>query len=95
MQRTTRGLSCPQCGNEIHNPAVEIRRIERRDPSSIDVVGETEVGYVKVSVTCPGCGNPEAFRRISFVSGEHAGIRQERSVEHLICTKCRHSWSRG
>jgi len=92
MQRTVGGLSCPRCGNEVANPTVEIRRIERHDSASVDVLHESEVGHLKVSEKCPQCGNSEAFRRISFVSGEHAGIRQERSVEHLRCPKCGHSW---
>jgi transposase-like protein len=49
---------------------------------------------VKVNETCPKCGNPEAFRNVSVVAGEHAGIRQERSVERLKCTRCQYSWNR-
>lgn len=92
MQRTVGGFSCARCGNEIHNHVVEVRRMERHDSSSVDVVGESEEGRVKINERCPRCGNLGAFRRVSFVSGEHAGIRQERSVEHLRCAKCKHSW---
>jgi hypothetical protein len=32
---------------------------------------------------------------ISFISGEHAGVRQERSMERFTCAKCGHSWTKG
>jgi len=73
---------------------IEVRRIERHDRAPVDVVDESETEYVKVKETCPKCGNSEAFRRTSIVAGEHAGIRQERSIERLRCTKCQHSWNR-
>lgn len=86
--------SCPKCGNETHDQVVEVRRIERHDAAPVDVIDESEIEYVKVKERCPRCGNLEAFRRVSVVAGEHAGIRQERSIERLRCTKCQHLWSR-
>ena len=91
---TSGGFSCPKCGNEAYDHAIQVRRIERRHSSSVEVVDRSEAEYVKVSEICPQCGNVEAFRNLSVVAGEHAGIRQERSVERLTCTKCHHSWSR-
>lgn len=94
MHRVPGGFSCPKCGNEAHDQVIQVRRIDRRDSSPVDVVDNSEAEYVKVRETCPQCGNSEAFRTVSVVSGEHAGIRQERSIERLKCTKCQHSWSR-
>ena len=94
MAKVPGGFSCQKCGNEARDHAIQIRRIERRDSSSVGVVEKSEPEYVKVSETCPQCGNTEAFRNVSVVAGEHAGIRQERSVERLTCTKCQYSWSR-
>jgi predicted RNA-binding Zn-ribbon protein involved in translation (DUF1610 family) len=91
---TSGGFSCPKCGIEVYDDAIQVRRIERRYSSSVEVVDRSKAEYVKVSATCPQCGNAEAFRNVSVVAGEHAGIRQERSVERLRCTKCQHSWSR-
>lgn len=95
MQETIKGFSCPRCGNEIMSQTVQVRRLERTGCRTIDIIDPSKVEYAKVKETCPRCGNPEAFRGISFVSGEHAGVRQERSVEHLKCTKCQHTWSRA
>jgi DNA-directed RNA polymerase subunit M/transcription elongation factor TFIIS len=94
MHKAPGGFVCPRCGNQAHDDAIQVRRIERHDSSSVEVVDKSEAEYVKISETCPRCGNPEAFRSLSVVAGEHAGVRQERSVERLRCTKCQHSWSR-
>lgn len=94
MRKTTKGFSCVQCGSEIQERIIEVKHMGNRYPSPVDVIGQSEVGYVKVTQRCPRCGNLEAFRRVSVVSGEHAGIRQERSIEHLRCTKCSHSWTK-
>jgi DNA-directed RNA polymerase subunit M/transcription elongation factor TFIIS len=95
MRGTPRGFSCTRCGNTIDAEIVEIKRIEREDLAPVDVVDESKHDRAKVNETCPQCGNPEAFRSLSFVSGEHAGVRQERSMERFTCTKCGYSWSSG
>jgi DNA-directed RNA polymerase subunit M/transcription elongation factor TFIIS len=94
MLKAPSGFSCPKCGNEAHDHAIQVRRIERGDSSSVAIVDKREDEYVTVPETCPKCRNPEAFRRFFAVAGEHAGIRQERSVERLKCTRCQYSWSR-
>lgn len=94
MLKSPGRYSCPKCGNEAHDQVIEVRHIEHTDAAPVDVIEESETEYVKVKERCPRCGNLEAFRRISAVAGEHAGIRQERSIERLRCTKCQHSWSR-
>ena len=93
MLKAPGGFSCPKCGNETHDHAIQVRRIERGDASSVAIVDKREDEYVTVPETCPKCGNPKAFRSVSVVAGEHAGIRQERSVERLKCTRCQYSWS--
>jgi len=96
MKKTMDGFECRKCGNVVHASTgiqtENMKKIERS--SSIYVVGSSEDEYVKVSQVCPKCGNEEAFRWFSGVSGEHAGIRRERTVEHFRCTKCSHSWSK-
>lgn len=96
MKKTMDGFECRKCGNVVHvSTGIQtenMKKIERS--SSIYVVDSSEDGYVKVSQVCPKCGNEEAFRWFSGVSGEHAGIRRERTVEHFRCTKCSHSWSK-
>jgi len=94
MNETKNGFVCRKCGNFVHaNVQTKITR-KTEQSGSIYVVDRSEDEYVKVSQVCPKCGNGEAFRWFSRVSGEHAGIRRERTVEHLKCTKCSHSWSK-
>ena len=94
MRAMKGGFLCSRCGYRIETEAVEIISLEQQEHLPIDVVGEAEQQRMKVTETCPQCGNPEAFRSISFVSGEHAGVRQERSMERFTCTKCSHSWTK-
>lgn len=97
MKETKNGFLCRKCGNMIPAKArtetEDMKEIERS--SSIYIVNGSEEEHAKVSQVCPKCGNGEAFRWFSGVSGEHAGIRRERTVEHFKCTKCSHSWTKS
>jgi DNA-directed RNA polymerase subunit M/transcription elongation factor TFIIS len=95
MQAIKGGLQCTKCGNTVLAENVEVKTLEQEDIAPIEVVDESKVERAKVIETCPKCGNSEAVRMISFVSGEHAGVRQERSMERFTCTKCGHSWTKG
>jgi DNA-directed RNA polymerase subunit M/transcription elongation factor TFIIS len=94
MEKVPGGFSCPKCGNQAHDEAPQVVHLDHPEASSVEVVEKAESEYAKVNETCPKCGNPEAYRSLSEVAGEHAGIRQERAVERLRCTKCQYSWSR-
>jgi DNA-directed RNA polymerase subunit M/transcription elongation factor TFIIS len=94
MRATKTGLQCTKCGNTVLMDTIEVKTLEQRDVSPIAVVSEPDTDLAKVSETCPACGNSEALRNISFISGEHAGVRQERSMERFTCTKCGHSWTK-
>ena len=95
MSKVLGGFVCVKCGNMNHDQVIETLHVQRRDSSPVEVVEDSEVGHVKVIETCPQCGNSEAFRVVSVVSGEHAGVRQERSIERFKCTGCLHSWTRS
>ncbi len=96
LKETKKGLLCRKCGNiipvETGMRTEDMKKVERS--GSIYIVDQSEDEYVKVSQSCPKCGNIEAFRWFSRVSGEHAGVRRERTVEHFRCTRCSHSWSK-
>jgi len=94
MRATKDGFKCTKCGNVSISEAVEVKTIENHDVSPVTVVTETDVEKAVVNEICPSCGNNEASRDISFVSGEHAGVRQERSMERFTCTKCGYSWTK-
>lgn len=59
----------------------------------IFVYAKQEETYIRMRRECPECGNKEAMHWFSGISGEHAGIMRERTVEHLKCTKCSHTWT--
>lgn len=92
---------CPRCQRLLQLKAVtedeaesiteKTSRSEQSDAVYFSDINEDN--SVKVARSCPKCGNEEAFRWFSNISGEHAGISRERTVEHYRCTKCSHSWS--
>ena len=94
LRETKEGLWCPKCKKLIRSkPRAEVRSVKKKDSGTIYVVAKSEESYAKVSRTCPKCGNQEAFHWLSTISGEHAGIGRERTVEHFKCAKCAYSWS--
>jgi DNA-directed RNA polymerase subunit M/transcription elongation factor TFIIS len=97
MKKTKNGFLCRKCGNLIHaNAETQLKNMKKtKHPSLVYVVNNSEDEYAKVSQACPKCGNKEAFHWFSVVSGEHAGIRRERTVEHFKCTKCSHTWTKA
>jgi DNA-directed RNA polymerase subunit M/transcription elongation factor TFIIS len=95
MTRTKEGYACPKCGSIVlAKPEMQfLKEKERSDSGSIYVSGESTTDHSKVSRQCPNCGNKQAFYWFSGISGEHAGIRRERTMEHFKCTKCAYSWT--
>jgi DNA-directed RNA polymerase subunit M/transcription elongation factor TFIIS len=95
MKSTKDGYVCSKCGNRTEAQIVDV--IKMTPPDNPTVVLDTDaskVEYAKVAETCPRCGNGEAYHSLGLVSGEHAGVRQERTMERFVCTKCGHTWSR-
>jgi DNA-directed RNA polymerase subunit M/transcription elongation factor TFIIS len=95
MRAVKGGFQCTKCGFTTSTEALEVKTLEQAEAPPIEIVTSTDAEQAKVKETCPSCGNPEAIRSVSFVSGEHAGVRQERSMERFICTKCGHAWTQG
>jgi len=94
LRRTSEGLWCPKCKKSISSkPYLRIESVEKKDSAAIYVVDESKEDYSMATRECPECGNGEAFHWFSRISGEHAGIRTERTLEHFKCTKCSHSWT--
>jgi DNA-directed RNA polymerase subunit M/transcription elongation factor TFIIS len=94
MRATKDGLECTKCKYKATSETIEVRTLIPPEVSPIAVVSDSAAERAVVNETCPVCNNPEALRNRSFISGEHAGVRQERSIERFTCTKCGHSWTR-
>jgi DNA-directed RNA polymerase subunit M/transcription elongation factor TFIIS len=93
MKMTKDGYVCSKCGNQMKAEIVDIVKIKAADKPT-EILDTSKLEYMKVNEPCPLCGNNEAFHSLGFVSGEHAGVRQERAMERFTCTKCGHSWSK-
>jgi len=94
MTRTREGFLCPRCGTAVHaKPETEPKKEKTRNSFDYVYVSENQKdNYAKIARECPKCGNKKAFHWFSGVSGEHAGVRQERTVEHFRCTICSYTW---
>ena len=92
MNILKKGFLCPKCGHSVQTTKgiVEVKKLKYSEP--IYVVDDSAKHYTKVNRICPRCGNGKAFHWFSWISGEHAGVTQERTVEHFKCTKCLHIW---
>ena len=93
MRKTSSGFVCSKCGYAIEAEIVDVVNISSSSKVSVDVLDPTKSDYKKISRVCPKCGNGEVFHTLGLVSGEHAGVRQERSMERFTCTRCGHTWS--
>ncbi|MCW4053232.1 MAG: hypothetical protein NWE78_08520 [Candidatus Bathyarchaeota archaeon] len=70
--------------------------VRHKDSSdAIHVIDRSREGRRRISRVCPKCGNNKAYHWVSRVSGEHAGIHTERTIEHFRCTRCSHTWGRN
>jgi DNA-directed RNA polymerase subunit M/transcription elongation factor TFIIS len=93
MKKTKEGYVCTKCGNQMQAEMAEVVKIQAPDKPAV-AVETSGPEYMKVAETCPRCGNGEAFHSLGLITGEHAGVRQERTLERFTCTKCGHSWSK-
>ncbi len=93
MKSTKEGYVCSKCGQQIRTEIIDVVKIKpTENPTAI--LDASKLEYMKVAETCPRCGNNEAFHSLGLISGEHAGVRQERTIERFVCTECGHSWNR-
>ncbi|MCJ7768431.1 hypothetical protein MUP79_08575 [Candidatus Bathyarchaeota archaeon] len=92
---TKRGYECTKCKvitQDISETPREPR--SREPPKCVYVSNKKEENLVTVTHECTKCGNKEAYRWFTSISGEHAGIRREATIEHFECTKCSYSWTK-
>ena len=89
-----KGLWCSKC-KKLTQSATEARieGFEKKEDTGLYVVDKSDDNLTEIRRSCPECGNSTAFRWLSKIAGEHAGVRRERIVEHFRCTKCSYKWS--
>jgi len=93
MKGTKDGYVCSKCGQRMAASIVDVVKMKPPDNPTV-VLDTSKLDYAKVAEICPHCGNSEAFHSLGLISGEHAGVRQERTMERFVCTKCGYSWNK-
>ena len=66
---------------------------EKKKPEIVYVINERNSDSFKINRKCPRCGNSEAYKVVLSTQGEHAGVKQDRTLTKYTCTKCGHTWT--
>jgi DNA-directed RNA polymerase subunit M/transcription elongation factor TFIIS len=95
MTLSKKGYVCSKCGHtmEVTAGLIEVKNIKIPESEPITTIDELRQNIPKIDRQCPHCRNQKAFHWFSTVNGEHAGVKQERTVEHFICTEYQHTWT--
>jgi DNA-directed RNA polymerase subunit M/transcription elongation factor TFIIS len=72
---------------------MEERRLNLESLDPVAIIDTSLQDQPRVPRHCPQCGNHEAFSWSSQITGEHAGVRQERTLKRFKCTRCLHAWT--
>ncbi len=92
MGTTPQGYLCPKCGAEDEFDTIEVRRERRTRVEPVYEMNGSKTMSPVVSRDCPRCDSKEAYRTVLATQGEHAGVKQDRSVERYTCVDCGHTW---
>jgi len=92
MGTTPQGYLCPKCGTEEEADTMEVKREKRPRVEPVYEMDSSKSTSPVVSRDCPRCDSKEAYRTVRSTQGEHAGVKQERSVERYTCVECGHNW---
>ena len=95
MKISKKNHVCLKCGNTVraNSDLIDVTKAKLPEKEPIFVAKDSRKDALEKSKKCSQCGNDRAIYWVSIVSGEHAGVRQERTVEHYRCTKCQHTWA--
>ena len=91
MKTNSQGYICPRCGNEMEADFIEVSRQNRARAEPVYDMSDSKTTGPVVSRACSQCDSKEAYRTVRETQGEHAGVKQDRSVERYTCVECGHS----
>jgi DNA-directed RNA polymerase subunit M/transcription elongation factor TFIIS len=95
MRTNPQGYICPNCGAEVEADAIEVKRERKSQAEPVYVMDGSKTINPIVNQSCPHCDSTEAYRMILTTQGEHAGVKQDRSVEKYTCVECGHTWTQS
>ena len=92
MGTTPQGYLCPKCGARVETDTIEVKREGRPRIEPVYEMDRSKTTRPVVNRDCPRCDFKEAYRTVLVIQGEHAGVKQDRSVEKYSCVECGHNW---
>ena len=92
MGTHSQGYLCIRCGAEVEADIIEVGREKRLRAEPVYEMDSSKSTSPVVSRDCSLCDSKEAYRTVRATQGEHAGVKQDRSVERYTCVECGHSW---
>jgi DNA-directed RNA polymerase subunit M/transcription elongation factor TFIIS len=92
MGTNSQGYLCPRCGAEVETDTLEVSRERRTRAEPVYDMNASKMTGPIVNRDCPQCDSKEAYRTVRETQGEHAGVKQDRSVERYTCVECGHNW---
>jgi DNA-directed RNA polymerase subunit M/transcription elongation factor TFIIS len=95
MRTTPQGYLCHNCGTEVEADTIEVKRDKRSQAEPVYVMGGAMPTNPIVNQSCPRCDFTKAYRMVLTTQGEHAGVKQDRSVEKYTCVECGHTWTQS
>ena len=93
MKLDNTGYSCTKCGIVEQIDEIEIKREEKKEPELVYTINQNKSDSFRINRKCPRCGNSEAYKMVLSTQGEHAGVKQDRTLTKYTCTKCGHTWT--
>jgi DNA-directed RNA polymerase subunit M/transcription elongation factor TFIIS len=95
MMTTPYGYLCQNCGAEVETDTIVVKRERRSQAEPVYFKDSSKTTNPIVNQSCPRCDSTKAYRMILTTQGEHAGVKQDRSVEKYTCVGCGHTWTKS
>ena len=92
MKQNQKGYECPNCGYIENVDLIEVRLPKKSQKDQVYVMNSIDDSH-RVQRSCPECGYNEASKQMLAAQGEHAGVKQDRSLVKYTCTECGYTWS--
>ena len=93
LKKTAKGVVCSKCEYIVRKKIAPLKK-QKKGATAIFVIENSSQNSMIGSYTCPKCGHEKAIHWFARLSGDHAGVSVDRTVEHFECVSCLHRWNK-